>query len=471
MEKALIYCRISKDHAGEGLGVERQRQECERLAERLGVTVTRVFTDNDFSAYSGKHRPAYEALLTSLRAGEAEVVIAWNIDRLYRRMRSLEDYIDLVETKGIRTETVVAGSFDLNTPMGRAIARNAIAFATLEVDQSRARVKSAKAQAAQAGKPSGGQRAFGYEDGNVMIRESEAATIKWMADRIMAGSSFRSVSMDLNAQGTTTGHGFEWNALKVRNILINKRYVGIRVHKDTEYPAIWPGIFTEDEWAGLQLAIRVSRTMYKQRGPFRKHVLNGFVYCGDCGARLLSATKVYSDGHTEPTWRCLKRRDIGHDGCGKVTRLMAPVDDLIADAIVYRLNSPELRAELARQSDNHELGHLISQERAQESLLEELLEDRSTGLLTRGEYETAKVRASGHLSGIRQKIAACSVVPSDSLPTSLTRNEWDQASIEWRRSVLDLLVERIDIMPGQGKRGRYKQWAFNCDLIIPHWRG
>lgn len=171
MERALIYCRISRDHAGEGLGVERQREECQRLADRLGVTVVGVRTDKDLSAMSGKPRPAYAALLDSMRAGEVDVVLAYNLDRLYRRMRDLEDYIDLVESKGIRTETVLAGSFDLNTPMGRAIARNAIAFATLEVDQSRARVMSAKAQAARAGKPSGGQRAFGYEDGNIAIRD------------------------------------------------------------------------------------------------------------------------------------------------------------------------------------------------------------------------------------------------------------------------------------------------------------
>lgn len=290
-----------------------------------------------------------------------------------------------------------------------------------------------------------------------------------MAQRIVDGSSFRQVAVDMNARGITTGHGFEWNALKVRNILINRRYVGIRVHKDMVYPAIWPAIFTEDEWEALQLAIRVSRTMHKQRGPFRKHVLNGFIYCGHCGLRLMSATKAYPDGHTEPTWRCLKRRDIGHDGCGKVTRLMAPIDDLIADAVIYRLSSPELRAELSRQSSDDGLRHLIAQERAQEALMEELLEDRSTGLLTRSEYEKAKVQASAHLSGIRQKISARSSSPRSDLPTDLTREDWDTSSIQWKRSVLDLLIERIDVMPAAGLRGRYKQWHFNPSQIIPRW--
>lgn len=50
---AAIYVRISRDSEGTGLGVRRQRGDCEALVARLGWTVARVYEDNDVSATKG----------------------------------------------------------------------------------------------------------------------------------------------------------------------------------------------------------------------------------------------------------------------------------------------------------------------------------------------------------------------------------------------------------------------------------
>lgn len=68
-EAAAVYCRISKDSDGQGLGVERQQELCEQLAEEKGWQVAEVYVDSDLSAYSGKARPAYERMLADLEAG------------------------------------------------------------------------------------------------------------------------------------------------------------------------------------------------------------------------------------------------------------------------------------------------------------------------------------------------------------------------------------------------------------------
>ena len=82
--RAIIYCRISRDREGAGLGVDRQREDCEALAKQLGIEVVAIHTDNDLSAYSGKPRPGYLQLLDDLRAGHADTVLAWHTDRLWR---------------------------------------------------------------------------------------------------------------------------------------------------------------------------------------------------------------------------------------------------------------------------------------------------------------------------------------------------------------------------------------------------
>ncbi|QCQ91762.1 recombinase family protein [Rhodococcus sp. SGAir0479] len=119
MTVAVVYTRISKDRVGAGLGVERQREDCQKLADQLGWTVARVFSDNDISAYSGKPRPEYRAMLDALDHGEAQAVIAWHTDRLHRSPSELEEFITLCERRSITVRTVQAGELDLSTPPAR----------------------------------------------------------------------------------------------------------------------------------------------------------------------------------------------------------------------------------------------------------------------------------------------------------------------------------------------------------------
>jgi hypothetical protein len=48
--RAAIYCRISKDPAGDRLGVERQEPICRKICASLGWIVAGVYVDDDISA-------------------------------------------------------------------------------------------------------------------------------------------------------------------------------------------------------------------------------------------------------------------------------------------------------------------------------------------------------------------------------------------------------------------------------------
>ena len=82
--RAVIYCRISNDPEGRELGVKRQEVDCRALADRLGLTVIRVYVENDVSAstLSSKPRPQYAAMLAAIDAGEADVILAYSNSRL-----------------------------------------------------------------------------------------------------------------------------------------------------------------------------------------------------------------------------------------------------------------------------------------------------------------------------------------------------------------------------------------------------
>ena len=182
--------RISNDKTGAGLGVERQEIDCRELAGRLGWTAAEVFADNDLSAYSGKPRPRYRALLEAIRAGRVNAVLAWHTDRLHRSPIELEDYINACnDGRDVPTYTVQAGPLDLSTPSGRMVARTLGAVARYESEHRGKRVRAARLAAARAGIPHcGGPRPFGYEPDGKTVREPEAAAVRVAVESVLAGA-------------------------------------------------------------------------------------------------------------------------------------------------------------------------------------------------------------------------------------------------------------------------------------------
>src|SRR3954467_10096722 len=217
--RAVIYTRMSRDRAGAGLGVDRQRHECVELADRLGWQIVSERSDNDLSAYSGKPRPGYQALLNDVENGRADAVVVWHTDRLHRRPVELEHYIDVCDPRGVTTQTVKACPLDLATPAGRMVARMLGSAGRYEVEHMIERTQAAKLQAAAAGRWKGGRRPFGYEADGVTICEVEAVEIRKAADGLLAGMSLRAIARDWNARGVTTSTGGPWKPTEVRKIL------------------------------------------------------------------------------------------------------------------------------------------------------------------------------------------------------------------------------------------------------------
>jgi hypothetical protein len=105
---AAVYTRISQDATGQRAGVTRQLEDCEALADRLGWEVTHRYDDNDLSAYSGRTRPGFEAMLKAMADSEFGAVICWHPDRLFRSMKDLERLIDIANGHQVQLRTVNA---------------------------------------------------------------------------------------------------------------------------------------------------------------------------------------------------------------------------------------------------------------------------------------------------------------------------------------------------------------------------
>ncbi|MCU1419566.1 recombinase family protein [Mycetocola sp.] len=179
VRSAAIYARISSDQSGQALGVQRQLEDCRKLAEERGWVVAEEYVDNDFSACKGKETPAYARMLAHIEAGKRDAVIAYHQDRLTRRPMEWEQFVELCDRAGVEQLATVTSDINFGNDNGMLVARITAAVAVNESARKSARIKRKIQQNVELGKPNGGsQRPFGYEFDKVTVRESEAVIIR-----------------------------------------------------------------------------------------------------------------------------------------------------------------------------------------------------------------------------------------------------------------------------------------------------
>lgn len=346
-QRAAIYCRISEDRTGAGLGVERQREDCEALAARLGADVVALYTDNDVSAYSGRARPGYVALLDGIRAGSVDVVLAWHEDRLHRSPRELEDYIDACAPGEVATMFVQAGELDLATASGRMTARIRGAVSRAESEHKAERVRRAQLQAAQAGRWLGGARPYGWNvetDGSATLNTAEAREVRRACEAILSGASLGSIVADMNGRGLTTSTGRRWNYTSLRQIVQRPRNAGLSVlHGEVLGKLTWPAIVSETTWRGV-CAVLNDPGRKRSTSNRVRHLLAGIATCGaeGCGLPLKSASVTTRQAGT---YRTVYRCPAG--GGGHVARDAQALEAHVVGVLLGVLAKPQSAPALA----------------------------------------------------------------------------------------------------------------------------
>jgi site-specific DNA recombinase len=335
--QAVLYARISDDQTGERDGVQRQLDDCQALADRLGWEVIERYDDNDISAYSGRTRPRFEAMLDAMRRGEFGALICWHPDRLYRSMRDLERVIDIAEERRVELRTVKAGDLNLSTPAGRMMARILGSVARQEVEHKGERQRRANEQRRAAGKwVRTGLRKFAYTLHGEPY-EPEATALRVAAADVLTGKSLRGVAIDWNERGITTTRGNKFTSLQVRRTLLNPLYAGLVTHREKVVgPGEWPAIIDETTHEGL-VAFLSDETRRPMVSFEKRHILSGVAHCGECDQRLYA---VYPGG---------KKRGVVYTcrPSSHVARMGALLDEYVEALVLAWFSQPKTRRRLA----------------------------------------------------------------------------------------------------------------------------
>ena len=459
-----IYARISQDRDNTGMAVSRQLADCRAEAKKREWKVAEEYVDDDISAstFTSKVRPAYQRMLTDIEDGIRDAVVVWHMDRLHRKPIELEQFAQTCSGAGLTDVVTLHGDLNLGNGDGLLVARLLAAVAANESDAKSRRSQRKSLEIAEAGLPHfGGTRPFGFEDDRVTHNKIEARAIREITKRVLAGESLNSVTRGLADANVKTVLGRTWRATALRTMLLTPRLYGMRVHQGQLLgQAVWKPIISAED--GERLRILLTDPSRRTNRSARRYLLSGLCRCGLCGTVMYSMPRNGIRRYT-----CRSGLDFG--GCGSMAVIAEPLEDLIAQSVLIRLDSPALTKALDKSSANEsatvELSEVI---RTDTERLEELSGLYADGAITGPEWRIARDKIDARLMSNRRTISnvrgnreLTSLVGQGSVLTQ----QWAELNLSRQVAIVKALVDhvRIDSAP-KGRRD------FDLNRVGISWR-
>lgn len=328
-----VYCRLSKDDAGEGesSSISTQRSILTDYCAANGLDVYKIYTDDGFSGLNF-NRPGFQEMMADAEDGHINMIITKDLSRLGRDYIMTGYYLELIfPSKNIRYVALSDGYDSLKTDNDIAPFKN-ILNDMYARDISK-KVKNAKHQRARQGLFIGSQTPYGYQKDsdapNRLIVDPEAAkNVKQIFSLAERGLGNIAIAAQLKAQQIVTPavykyrHGdlrfsrypavekgsiYDWCATTVGQILNDPVYIGDLISLKTEVtncktkqrmsvppecrlltPSAHEAIISKEQFAAVKEMRRSHRCPANMR---RFNLFRGLLYCSECGHPLAISRK------------------------------------------------------------------------------------------------------------------------------------------------------------------------------------
>lgn len=524
----LDYERLSRDRKKLSENVDIQHRENAAFIEDQGWEYGGRYKDNDISAseFGTKTRDDYWRMITDIQSWPDRegyeirlVIVVTEMPRLYRQLEELLELIKLSEsTKLTGIWTTDGEGYDLSTPEGYHRAVGAVNNARLESKRaSKRQLRKKKAQVTQ-GKYIGGQRRYGFEGAIkdeygvitnrefINIREIPEEIARWYDwyNRILAGETQISIVRDNNDRGIPSPQGKQWTVGNFKRLMTQEAYVIFEPDEDhpddcpclnnpegngtlhhttsgERHRAVWRGLLTRKERDVLDNILSAQSQKWNHglvNG--RQYLLSGLLYCGNthegkvCDRMLYGSARHLANGKPQRRYRCSPYDNHGKRiACGRLYRGTEPLDLLVTESVLFRLDSPEVAKLLSTEDDWQALDELSKKITVQRRRRDLITEQYARGEIdSLADYKKMQAAADAELAKLESQRAklrtnrAARLLPAN----GLIREAWDNASLEWRRDVIRLVVEKIVVHPSKPTGPLWHGYRFNPDDIEIIWR-
>ena len=428
----------------------------------MGVIVE-VYKDIASGWKPGAPRPRFKHALVDLAAGKIDGIAVLNIDRLTRRKDQVRPVLNALEEMGGRLFSLedeldtADDNPDSNTELRL---HELVARAEREARRTSERMRLMARHRARRGlHQNGSRRPYGHTVDWRSLVPHEAEVLNEAARRVVAGEAVFTIARDFTAREIPTATGkTTWQHDVLRQMLLNARMVGKREYDDALIDVDYmPAILPEQLWEH----VRDKLTPKHRRGRRENRELSNIVLCGNCGLPMIGNT---DDGTR--TYNC-RRRPAEPGACGgivvRATFVEAKVDREIAaflndrprvEALLehYELDNPAQAAIDARFAELQDAKAALEEDRYNPPPgMKPLPAERYW--TRRGEIEAEQERLQ------RRRTVSREAEPlRAALGQSWTEEDWRAKPLEYRRAILRIVCERIEVarddQHGAAKKGQ-----------------
>ncbi|MFF4846303.1 recombinase family protein, partial [Streptomyces collinus] len=228
--RLVMLLRVSTAGQLDGYGLEAQEKDCRKWARTAGpalggVRIVRVCTDGGITGKAGDdERTGLTEALQMLANGEADGLLAPNLDRVARQLTQQEAILSVVWAHGARAFTADRGEHlpdDEDDPMRTFVRQVMGAAAQLERGLITKRLRTGRKTKAAAGGYAYGAPAYGQraEAKALTVDSAEAEVLEQMRAWQEEGVSIRGICERLNTAGIPSKRGGKWHPTTVARLL------------------------------------------------------------------------------------------------------------------------------------------------------------------------------------------------------------------------------------------------------------
>lgn len=347
MTHAIIYDRASTNNQKDNYSRVNAYEVGVRIAEQNGFTWEYIKEIGSGTTLTG--RPELMKILDRVAAGEIQVIIVQDLDRLarpeeaviYTTIRQvLMEYSVIIYTHTSRV--------DLNNDDDDFVADITMSVAKKERRRILKRMKRSRKAKADQGKFIGGNPGLGYKivykdgkDGDLAIDESDVERVKAVFDTLEAtGGNLGATAKRLNGQGYTGKEGKLFHPNTIRLIANRKLYIGVFETVLTDKISHRPDlqIISVAQFERVQALLKSRARNRRDMGRRGHYIFTGFVICGGCGGVMVAANNKRAI-----RYECANRRRHGKSVCASSNvytehLILSPIIEFLAGFIQEQID-------------------------------------------------------------------------------------------------------------------------------------
>ena len=230
-----IYIRVStEDQAREGFSLGEQQERLEDLCKFKRYKVHKIYQDAGISAKDMEHRPGFQEMLSDMKNGIINCIVAYKLDRVTRSVKDLEALITELEENNCYL-VCDRDEVDTSTANGKFFIRMLTVLSQLEIEIVSERTKFGLGGAIKAGHLPGTCPLGYYRDKNKVVRIDNATNgiVKRIFKMYLEGKSYYQIAEILKEEKVLYPER-KWTDSAIKQIINNQIYVGDYVRNKTD---------------------------------------------------------------------------------------------------------------------------------------------------------------------------------------------------------------------------------------------